>query len=401
MINPMKTEQAIYTVSQLNSEVKSLLETRFPPLCLLGEVSNLMQSQVGHAYFSLKDRDSQVRCAIFRSTLSRLALRLENGQQLLVYAKVSLYEARGDFQLIIHRVEAVGDGALQLAFEQLKKKLAAAGYFATEHKKPLPRCPNTIGVITSPSGAAIRDILKVLKRRCPQINVIIYPSLVQGQQAAAQIAANLALANQRQECDLLIMARGGGSLEDLWAFNEEVVAQAIFDSAIPVISGIGHETDFTIADFVADQRAPTPSAAAEQSSPNSNEWQQQLQHYWQRFLWLIQHQIQSKQQLLTALQQRLRHPKEQLQAYEARLKQLSHQLQFATQQQLQQKRQLLASLSQQLHAISPLRTLERGYAIACDAQQRVISNSKQVCQGDPITLLLAKGKLDCRIEKIV
>jgi exodeoxyribonuclease VII large subunit len=335
----MTAQQAIYTVSQLNSEVKYLLEHSFATLCLLGEVSNLVQAQSGHRYFSLKDGNAQVRCAFFRNTARKLDIPLENGQQILVHANISLYEARGEFQLIVNQIEAVGDGALQLAFEQLKRQLAGEGLFAAEHKRPLPRFPQTIGVITSASGAAIRDVLKVLKRRCPSINVIIYPTLVQGAQAARQIAAQIDIANQRQECELLLLTRGGGSLEDLWAFNEEVVARAVFNSQLPIISGIGHEIDFTIADFVADQRAATPSAAAEQISPDSAEWQKQFSASLQRLSWLVKHQLQSKKQSLINLQQRLRHPQQQLDEQQKKLKERSQQLITAIERQLSLKQQ--------------------------------------------------------------
>lgn len=395
----MDTQKPIYTVSQLNSEVKHLLESAFNTVCLIGEISNFVQSQAGHAYFSLKDRNTQVRCALFSRTASQLKFALENGQQILIQARVSLYEARGDFQLIIQHVEAVGDGALQRAFEQLKKKLALEGLFAPEHKKPLPTCPQTIGVITSPTGAAIRDILHVLSRRCPSIRIIIYPTLVQGQQAAEQIAKMLQIANQRNECDLLILARGGGSLEDLWPFNEEIVARAIFDSQLPIVTGVGHEIDFTIADFVADHRAPTPSAAAECTSPDSAAWQRQLQQHWQRLVWLIQHHIQQKQQTLTTLKQRLRHPQQQLNEYQQRLQQLRHQFQFAMAQHIKSKQQNLQALAQQLNAISPLNTLKRGYAIASDSNNHVITDAQAITEQDVLQLRLAHGKLVCRVEK--
>lgn len=397
----MDTQKPIYTVSQLNSEVKRLLESAFNTVCLIGEISNFVQSQAGHAYFSLKDRNTQVRCALFSRTASQLKFALENGQQILIQARVSLYEARGDFQLIIQHVEAVGDGALQRAFEQLKKKLSLEGLFAPENKKPLPTCPQTIGVITSPTGAAIRDILHVLNRRCPSIRIIIYPTLVQGQQAAEQIAKMLQLANQRNECDLLILARGGGSLEDLWPFNEEIVARAIFESQLPIVTGVGHEIDFTIADFVADHRAPTPSAAAESTSPDSAAWQRQLQQHWQHLVWLIQHHIQQKQQALTALKQRLRHPQQQLNDYQQRLQQLLHQLKFAMAQHLKSKQQSLQTLVQQLNAISPLNTLKRGYAIATDSNDHVITNAQAIAEKDVLQLRLAHGKLVCRVEKIL
>lgn len=392
--------QTVYTVSELNSEARALLETRFGRLCLLGEISNLVQAQSGHRYFSLKDDKTQVRCALFRDTARNLDVSLKNGQKILAHATVTLYEPRGDFQLKIHHVEAVGDGALQLAFERLKKKLDTEGLFAPEHKKPLPRFPKTIGVITSATGAAIRDILKVLKRRCPSIQIIIYPTLVQGATAAQQIADQINVANQRGECEVLLLSRGGGSLEDLWAFNEEIVARAIFNSKLPVISGIGHEIDVTIADFVADQRAPTPSSAAEQVSPDQQVWKQQLKHAWQRVIWLIGNHLQNKQQALKALRQRLRHPQQQLDAFQQRISTLQHRLDFSLQQQLHQKNLQLRALIQQLNAVNPLNTLNRGYAVASYADSDdILTDAGTVDANRMIQVRLARGKLICTVKQ--
>ena len=252
----------IYSISELNLTVKSLLESKFDSLWISGEISNLSKPSSGHLYFSLKDNNAQIRCALFRGYQNQ-NFPLSNGQQILVQANISLYEARGDYQLIVKSVYPIGDGLLQLKFEKLKQELNTKGLFNPEHKQPLPKTPTQIAIITSSTGAALQDILKVLKRRCPLIPVIIYPTLVQGQQAATQIATMINVANQRQECDVIILARGGGSLEDLWPFNEEVVAHAIFASQIPIVCGVGHETDFTIADYVADLRSATPSVAVD------------------------------------------------------------------------------------------------------------------------------------------
>ena len=263
-------QRDIYSITRLNREVRAVLEDSFPPsLWVRGEISNLAQPGSGHIYFSLKDKHSQVRCAMFRSANRHLRFAPENGREVLVRAGVSLYEGRGEFQLIVESMEPAGAGALQQAFEELKQRLLEEGLFADEHKQPLPAFPGTIGIITSPTGAAVRDIIHVLERRYARAGVIVYPVPVQGEGSAQQIAQAVDVANQRRECDVLILARGGGSLEDLWSFNEEIVARAIHHSVIPVVSGIGHEIDFTIADFVADQRAPTPSAAAEMVSPDS------------------------------------------------------------------------------------------------------------------------------------
>ena len=260
------TPRKIYTVSQLNRETGQLLSRHFLSIRVEGEISNLSTPASGHVYFSLKDANAQVRCAMFKNQRRRGGFKPENGKQVIVTAEVSLYEPRGDYQLIVEHIEEAGDGALRRAFDALKLKLSAEGLFDAANKQSLPALPKAIGVITSPSGAAIRDILTVLQRRFPAIPVIIYPTAVQGTNAQHEIAGAIAIANKSWQCDVLILARGGGSLEDLWAFNEEKVARAIATSSIPIISGIGHETDFTIADFAADLRAPTPSAAAEHAS---------------------------------------------------------------------------------------------------------------------------------------
>ena len=255
--------QEIYTVSQLNAEARYLMEDNFESISLIGEVSNFARPSSGHCYFSLKDNNAQVRCAFFCHSQRGLTFKPESGQQVLVQAKVSVYEARGDYQLIVSQMQLAGEGALQVAFEKLKQKLAAEGLFDEENKLEVPEIPTCVGVITSPTGAAIRDILRVLHRRFPAVPVIIYPSAVQGNQAKEHLVSAIQKANARKECDVLILARGGGSLEDLWPFNEEIVARAIVDCDIPMVTGVGHEVDFTIADFVADQRCATPSAAAE------------------------------------------------------------------------------------------------------------------------------------------
>ena len=267
-------ERDIYTVSDLNARARVILEECFKTIWVSGEISNLAKPNSGHLYFSLKDERAQVRCAFFRNSQRGLRFTPENGQHVLVQAQVSFYAARGDFQLIVSQMEMAGAGALQVAFEQLKQRLHKEGLFSQAHKKKLPLFPKCLGIITSPTGAAIRDILKVLQRRFSSIPIIIYPTLVQGDKAADQISMAIQRATQRKECDVLILARGGGSLEDLWPFNEEKVARAMFHCPIPIVTGIGHEIDVTIADFVADQRASTPSAAAEMVSPNQQEQMQ-------------------------------------------------------------------------------------------------------------------------------
>src|ERR1700728_4779172 len=269
---PVRSDRDIYSVSRLNREVRILLERGFGSLWLEAGISNFARPSSGHWYFSLKDAAAQVRCAMFRQRNMLCAFTARDGQKVLVRARIGLYEPRGEYQLIVDHMEDAGLGALMRQFEELSAKLSAEGLFAAERKRPLPALPKRIGVITSPTGAAVRDILHVLARRFPAVRVLIYPVAVQGAQAAAEIVAALKTAGARLDCDVLILARGGGSLEDLWAFNDEKLARAIVASPIPVISGVGHEVDFTIADFAADVRAPTPSAAAELVAPDAEEW---------------------------------------------------------------------------------------------------------------------------------
>ncbi|OGO91168.1 MAG: hypothetical protein A3F10_01710 [Coxiella sp. RIFCSPHIGHO2_12_FULL_42_15] len=396
---PSLTDQEpIYQVSDLNAEAKFLLEESFQTVWVIGEISNKVLAHSGHLYFSLKDARAVIRCALFKTSAQRLNFLPENGQQVLLQARVTLYEARGDFQLVIQQMHPAGEGLLQITFLQLKQKLAQEGLFDPVHKKIPPRFPNTIGVITSATGAAIRDIIKVIHRRCPTIGIIIYPTLVQGQQAAPNIADTIATANRRHECDVLLLARGGGSLEDLWAFNEEIVARAIFASELPIVTGIGHEIDFTIADFVADVRAPTPSAAAEITTPDLHQWLLQFSQCYQRLLRQLQQEFQQTKIQLHTLQQRLRHPKQQLDVFTQQLTSLCQRLLISSQQLFEHSQQCLTHLAQQLHTVSPLKTLERGYAIATHADTGVIiRDEKQVKPNDNIYIELAAGKLLAQI----
>jgi len=304
--SPLDTPQReVFSVSRLNREARALVEGHFPLIWVEGELSNLARPSSGHLYFTLKDEQAQVRCAMFKLRNQLLGFKPDNGMQVLARARVSLYEGRGEFQLLIEHLEEAGDGALRRTFEQLKHKLAAEGLFDATQKKPLPSLPRCIGVITSPSGAALRDILSVLRRRFPALPVLVYPVPVQGQGAGEKIAAAIRLAAQRRDCDVLIVSRGGGSLEDLWAFNEEVVARAIHACDLPIISGVGHEIDFTIADFVADHRAATPSAAAELVSPDQTEWLAQLRGFELRFTQQLRTLLARHRQGLAWLEQRL------------------------------------------------------------------------------------------------
>lgn len=406
-VNPFMNDMSssptkrIFSVTELNGLARRLLEGSLGQLWVSGEISNLVQASSGHCYFSLKDASAQVRCALFRMNGRRLPFTLKNGLQVLALAQISLYEARGDFQLIIQQIEPGGAGLLQKKFEALKQRLHEAGLFSEANKKPLPRLPKKIGVITSPTGAAIHDILTVLKRRFPAIPVIIYPSLVQGEQAAPQIVTALKMANQRNECDVIILARGGGSMEDLWPFNEEMVAHAINESQIPIITGIGHEVDFTIADFVADVRAPTPSAAAEYVSPDCREWLQKIESLKNRLQQLVRSCVQDYQTQLLYIRKRLRHPGQRLQDQAQHLDQLERRLILAQQHFFQHRHAVLNQAAQALNALSPLQTLERGYSIVRDKpSQKIICQAGQLTRGDEITITFAQGGCECRVEKV-
>ncbi|MEJ2108256.1 MAG: exodeoxyribonuclease VII large subunit [Acidiferrobacteraceae bacterium] len=435
----------LYTVSRLAREVKALLESGFGTILLEGEISNLARPASGHLYFSLKDDKAQIRCAFFRGAQRGLAARPEDGMQVLVRARVSLYEARGDFQLIVEHLEPAGEGALRQAFDALKSRLAAENLFAPEHKRTLPTLPHRIGIITSPSGAVVHDILTTLRRRFPAIPVLIYPVPVQGEGAAEQIANMIHLADDRGECDALILARGGGSLEDLWAFNEEVVARAIFACRIPLVCGVGHETDFTIADLVADARAPTPTAAAEMLSPHREAWAALYTQHGRRIERLMDDRLNSARQQLDGLARRLVHPRQRLQVLAARLQELHRRLQLAVRNELvlarAREQELSARLRRsglpdriarqgealrhrfegmhaameraldraanrlqeqltRLNALSPLATLQRGFAVVRSLPGReIVHDAGSVTRGDKVETLLGRGRLVCKVEE--
>jgi exodeoxyribonuclease VII large subunit len=438
----------VLSVGQLNRRAKQLLESQFPSVWVEGELSNLARPSSGHWYFSLKDSSAQIRCAMFRNSNARLRFQPEAGQKVVIRARLSLYEARGDYQLIAEYMEPAGAGDLARAFEELKAKLNAEGLFDPAWKQPLPELPKHIAVVTSPTGAAIQDVLTVLKRRHSGIAVTILPVAVQGQGAAPQIAAAIDLANQlvtekRAAFDVVIIGRGGGSQEDLWAFNEEVVARAIYASELPIISAVGHEVDFTIADFCADERAATPSQAAELISPDIEELMTTVEGYKQ---WLISHikqRLQQQSQQIALLSAKLKHPGSRLREQQQRLdeldirlqqgwqKNLNHQqhraailatrlqanhpgqliaamkvqvanlfkqLKHASQQGLQLNHQQLQMQMQRLNTISPLATLERGYAIVTQEDGTPVTNSEQVSIGETLTAKLALGQMSCKVE---
>ena len=440
-------ERDIFSVSRLNREVRQLLEQGFARIWLEGELSNLAHPSSGHLYFTLKDAGAQIRGAMFRNRNRTLRFKPQEGMQVLVRARVSLYEPRGDYQLIVEHMEEAGEGDLQRAFEALKRQLDAEGLFATDHKQDLPLLPARIGVITSPSGAALHDVLSVLRRRFPAIPVLIYPVPVQGKEAAAEIAAMIDRASTRAECDVLILTRGGGSLEDLWPFNEALVARAIYRCRIPLVSAVGHEIDYTIADFVADRRAPTPSAAAELVSPDQRDWLARLQQLLRRLEHRLQQAHAAGGERLGWLERRLqqRHPGQHLRQQaqrlddlerryrmsisttinklgsivqntyshllrvspatrrkelEARRQALAQRLERAMQTLLTARRQALNVQCRALDTISPLATLERGYAIVQRADGSVVRQAQDVTAGARVTARLARGQLLCTVDTV-
>jgi exodeoxyribonuclease VII large subunit len=442
---PMRPDRDIYSVSRLNREVRVLLERGFGSLWLEAEISNFSRPSSGHWYFSLKDAAAQVRCAMFRQRNMLCAFTARDGQKVLVRARIGLYEPRGEYQLIVDHMEDAGLGALKRQFEELSAKLSQEGLFAAQRKRPLPSLPRRIGVITSPTGAAVRDILHVLARRFPAAAVLIYPVPVQGAHAAADIVVALQIAGRRAECDVLILARGGGSLEDLWSFNDERLARAIVASPIPVITGIGHEIDFTIADFAADVRAPTPSAAAELVVPDAQEWlgtfmrfgerlqrcmRRQIGEHRKRLRWLAgraalvsptarlsaqaQRLDELEQRLVRALRRRLQEHSERLRWLAGRaalvspaarltqqlllLENLDQRLRRACRQVINVRHERLAPLVRTLRAVSPLATLERGYAIVSVEGGEILRNAADAKPGTIIEARLARGRLRAKIE---
>jgi len=391
------------TVTQLNRQVKTLLETGLTRLWVEGEISNLAKPASGHLYFSLKDKTAQIRAAFFRQRQRGPTIGLKNGDQVLVFGRVSIYEARGDYQLIVEQVEPAGEGALKRQFEVLKKMLAAEGLFDEERKQDLPELPTRIGVITSPTGAAIRDIISVLGRRFPSIPVVIYPTAVQGDAAVPELIAALETAVRRDECDVLIMGRGGGSLEDLWAFNDEKLARAIADSPIPIVSAVGHEIDFTIADFVADVRAPTPSGAAELIVPDRDDWLRSVNSLAARIARLSQRAIEDRGQTLDWLARRLAQssPSAMLQRSATRLSDSKRRLSAAARSAVADSTHRLELAMRGLHAVSPLATLERGYAIVEDASTgKVLLRASDASPGNDVRARLSHGELIATVTSI-
>ncbi len=433
------------SVSELNRQVKSLLENSFLSIRVIGEISNFARPASGHWYFTLKDGGAQVRCAMFRGRNQNLNFRPKEGDQVVVTARVSLYEGRGDYQLICDRMEEDGIGRLQIAFEQLKRKLQAEGLFESSRKRSLPAHPQSLGIVTSETGAAIHDILTVLKRRYPGMSVYLYPTPVQGNEAIDGICRAIDLANRDNRVDVLIVGRGGGSLEDLWAFNEERVARAIIASAIPVVSAVGHEVDLSISDLVADQRAATPSAAAELLSPDQNELRESVRQRERSLIQRWQWALLRRQEQLDAISKRLRHPGEKIRdrvqrvdeleirlkrAFDRLVERKSVQLDHLQKQLIQQRpdrrikqeqinvQSLMQRLNKSIHNliemrklslahqvnrlqdISPLATLERGYALVNDSQGQVVRNTDTLNPGDIVRVRVQHGSFRAQVNEI-
>jgi len=440
--------QHILQVSELTRKVRFILESELNTVWLTGEISNFVAASSGHWYLSLKDSKSQVRCAMFKGNNQRVRLsgnsQPRNGQQVLVRAKVSLYEPRGDFQLIIEQLDDAGEGLLRQQYEQLKTKLNALALFSQDHKNVIPTNIQRVGIITSPTGAAVKDILTVLNRRSPNIQVTIYPALVQGQYASNDICHAIVQANIRKECDVLIIGRGGGSLEDLWPFNEETVVHAIYDSIIPTISAVGHEIDTTLSDYVADLRAATPSAAAELVSSDSDELleriimltlrlnnamkgrntllnqvinnlnhrlmqvhpEQQLRIHQQksdelslRLTQVINRLLQSTKHKPQQLDQRLNRlaPNKKIDEYQTKVKQLKQRLIYAKQNHLQHKNKLFVHVIEQLQLVSPLATIARGYGVVRDKDRKVVSSVAQVSTDNEISVQISDGVIKAKV----
>lgn len=441
LLSPDEKSSRVIGVAELNRRAKELIERNLPLMWIGGEISNFMRAASGHCYFSLKDAQAQVRCVMFRHKAQLHDWKPENGMQVEVRATPSFYEARGEFQLNVETMRRAGLGALYAAFEQLKAKLQAEGLFDAQTKQELPRFPRAIGIVTSPQAAALRDVLTTLRRRMPSIPVILYPVPVQGEGAGAKIAAAIATADARAECDVLIVCRGGGSIEDLWAFNEEVVARAIHACTLPVVSGVGHETDFTIADFVADVRAPTPTAAAQMASPNRDDLRQEAGHFYQRLRRAMERALERRMQHVDGLARRLLHPGENIANQLRELGHLASRLRSAwahgaadAQWQLRdlvqrlraqspdfaalavQQRSLaqrlagaaghrvdtlaasVKSLAAQLAQLNPSAVFERGYSMVEKADGKIVRGSSELQIDEEVRLTFARGWARARVK---
>jgi len=442
----VNSQQKIYQVSELNQKVRMMLEGEFLNVWITGEISNFVRAASGHWYFSLKDKKAQIKGAMFKGNNRSVRAQIGDGTQVLVRGRLSLYEPRGDYQLIVETMEPAGEGLLKQQFEQLKQNLAQLGLFDQDVKRPIPIAPKRVGIVTSPTGAAIHDILTVLKRRSPQTEVVIYPTMVQGEHASQNIIWAINAANYRQEVDVLIVGRGGGSLEDLWSFNDEALAHTIYNSALPIISAVGHEVDVSISDFVADLRAPTPSAAAELVSTDNDELKTQIRTLYSKLLTafshqhksrksdfiklsknlsllhpshqirlsqqktdelqlrmsgLVQQQIATAKQTKTLFQQRLlaQSPKHQVSMAKSNLAHLSEKLIALNEHNLEQQNNKFSRLIEKLNLVSPLATLQRGYSITSNENNQVVSQVEQVQAGDPLTIKVSNGEIKTKVTE--
>jgi exodeoxyribonuclease VII large subunit len=419
----MSAERAVMTVSQLTERLRAVVEERFPAVWVEGEISNFRFYNSGHAYFTLKDETAQLRAVLFRTRLRRLRFEPGDGQHVLAFGSLEVYVQRGEYQLVVELLEPRGLGALQLAFEQLKQRLQAEGLFDTGRKRPLPRFPRKIGIVTSPSGAALRDMLRIIGRRFAGLGILIAPCRVQGDGAAGEIVDGIASLNAMGDVDVIIVGRGGGSLEDLWAFNEESVARAIAASKAPVIAAVGHEVDFTIADFVADLRAATPSAAAELVVREKAAVAESLELLRARMQRAATRPLRDLVRRVDELQGRLQHagrgsrrraghrlelllarlraasPFARLRADRHRLERLDGRLREATSRRSVERRHRLAGAVGRLDSLSPLAVLGRGYSLTRTADGRIVRTAREVRPGDPLSVLLYEGRLDCRVER--
>lgn len=396
-------EPKIFTVGQINRYIRNLLENDFilSSLLVKGEISNFKAHSSGHLYFTLKDASGALSCVMFRQDAAGLPFEPENGMQVVVYGHVSLYEKTGQYQLYAEFLEPLGIGALQVAFEQLKEKLAAEGLFDGDFKREIPKNPSCIAVITSPTGAAVRDILQIVKRRDPNVKVAIFPTLVQGEQAAADIVRSLKLVNEWGKADVIILGRGGGSMEDLWCFNDENVARAVFASEIPVISAVGHETDFTITDFVADMRAPTPSAAAELATTPLTEQREAFHRLELRLERDVSALLTSCRRRLDLLKSRpvMERPLERIYRTMMDVEETQQRLDKEMTNRLMQRAERWQYLTNRLEAVSPLAVMSRGYVMAVTSSGKLLTSVKQVEVGDRVTLHLQDGKIETNIQE--
>jgi exodeoxyribonuclease VII large subunit len=419
----MGAARTVFTVSQLTAALRAAVEERFPAVWVEGEISNFKFYNSGHAYFTLKDDAAQLRCVLFRTRLRRLRFEPRDGQHVLAFGGLEVYAPRGEYHLVVELLEPRGLGALQLAFEQLKRRLEAEGLFDPARKRPLPRFPRKIGLVTSPAGAALRDMLRILSRRFAGLHIVVAPCRVQGEGAAEEIARALADLNALGDVDVIIVGRGGGSLEDLWAFNEEVVARAIAASKVPVVSAVGHEVDVTIADFVADLRAPTPSAAAELVVRDKAAVAEALESLERRLRRAVARPLRDLHRRVDELRTRLVHaarrvhgravhradvlsarlraagPRARVALGRRHLERLEHRLRTAITARLATPRHRLARAAARLDALSPLAVLGRGYSLTRTATGAIVRSARQVARGEPVAVLLAEGCLECRVER--